>query len=200
MPIDGASRIEKIRTVVFVAMCVLIAVLATPVRPGVVLGESMAPTFHSGQVFLISRAPNPEGLRKGDVVLVAVDDQVFLKRVFALGGDMVWLLESAADGQEAPQVVLPADLPRLKPWASWYGEAAQLRRLTVPEKHVYVLGDSLANSYDSRHFGPVPWEAVRGRVVVSRLFRLWRPDASGVSFALAGEPETMQRISGDESP
>jgi signal peptidase I len=200
MPIDGASRIERIRTVVFVAMCVLIGVLATPVRPGVVLGESMAPAFHSGQVFLTSRVPNPEGLRKGDVVLVAVDDQVFLKRVFALGGDRVWLLESAADEQEAPQVVLTPDLPRSRPWAPWYGEAVQLHRLTIPEKHVYVLGDSLANSYDSRHFGPVPWEAVRGRVVVSRLFRLWRPDAGGVSLALAGEPETVRRTSEDGCP
>jgi signal peptidase I len=84
MPVEGASRIEKMRTIVFLAMCALIVVFAAPVRPGIVLGESMAPAFHSGQVFLTSRVTGPESVRKGDVVLLAVDDQVFLKRVFAL--------------------------------------------------------------------------------------------------------------------
>jgi signal peptidase I len=70
MPVEGACRIERTRTIVFLAMCVLIGILASPMRPGVVLGESMAPTFHSGQVFLTSRVAGREALQKGDVVLL----------------------------------------------------------------------------------------------------------------------------------
>jgi signal peptidase I len=187
MPVEGACRIERTRTIVFLAMCVLIGILASPMRPGVVLGESMAPTFHSGQVFLTSRVAGREALQKGDVVLLAVDDQVFLKRVFALGGESVWLLESVHHGQRLQEVVPARQVPLLLRSKSRYGEGPQLVRLTVPERHVYVLGDSSTNSYDSRHFGPVPLDAVRGRVVVSRLFHLWAPDAESTSVAMARE-------------
>jgi hypothetical protein len=93
-------------------------------------------------------------------------------------------------------VVRPAEVARLHRLASPYGEPVQLERITVPEEHVYVLGDSAANSYDSRHFGPVPLDTVRGRVVISRLFRLWGPDAEGTSVAMAGERPGRRAPSG----
>jgi len=36
-------------------------------------------------------------------------------------------------------------------------------KITVPEHHCFVLGDNRSNSYDSRHFGPVPLATVKGR-------------------------------------
>jgi len=36
-------------------------------------------------------------------------------------------------------------------------------KITVPEHHCFVLGDNRMNSYDSRHFGPVPLATVKGR-------------------------------------
>lgn len=34
----------------------------------------------------------------------------------------------------------------------------------VPEKHVFVVGDNWAESYDSRDFGPIPLDSLRGKV------------------------------------
>lgn len=48
------------------------------------------------------------------------------------------------------------------------GERAAARgpvRLTVPPGHVWVQGDNLAVSRDSREYGPVPLGTVRGRVL-----------------------------------
>ena len=41
--------------------------------------------------------------------------------------------------------------------------------LTVPEGHAFVVGDNLANSRDSRHFGAIQKEAITGRP----LYVLW---------------------------
>lgn len=34
----------------------------------------------------------------------------------------------------------------------------------IPEGHVWLSGDNLSNSTDSRYYGPVPMGLIRGRV------------------------------------
>jgi len=41
--------------------------------------------------------------------------------------------------------------------------SSNFAKITVPEHHCFVLGDNRSNSYDSRHFGPVPLATVKGR-------------------------------------
>ena len=40
----------------------------------------------------------------------------------------------------------------------------ELAPYTVPANHLFVLGDNRSFSYDSRYWGPVPMEDVKGRV------------------------------------
>lgn len=47
----------------------------------------------------------------------------------------------------------------------------QVQYITVPVGHVWLAGDNVANSTDSRHYGPVPLGMVRGKVIA----RVW-PD------------------------
>ncbi|NP_001373320.1 mitochondrial inner membrane protease subunit 1 isoform 2 [Danio rerio] len=46
----------------------------------------------------------------------------------------------------------------------------------VPRGHVWLEGDNLRNSTDSRSYGPIPYALIRGRVCL----KLWPPQSFGV--------------------
>jgi signal peptidase I len=81
-------------------------------------------------------------------------DKDFIKRVIALPGDtievrggQVWVNDQLID-----EPYIRDKAPYLVP------------RQTVPPAHYFVLGDNRSYSQDSRDFGPVPGDAIVGRV------------------------------------
>ena len=71
---------------------------------------------------------------------------------------------------EVAVVAFDAALPRVKRIAS-----APIRGEGFDDLGFVVLGDNPAHSDDSRRFGPVPRERIRGRV----FFRYWPPSRAG---------------------
>jgi len=134
----------------------LAGLVAQPRRLVIVVGNSMAPTYHSWEMLLTKPLDRP--LRRGDVVVVNGSDGPILKRVALLPGDCrtQWLnptgwIDTTMLGRPLKE--------RSKP---------RLRKLTIPAGMVFLLGDNLEHSVDSREFGPVPIESIRGLVVSAR--------------------------------
>jgi inner membrane protease subunit 1 len=49
--------------------------------------------------------------------------------------------------------------------------------ITIPKGHVWLVGDNLGNSLDSRHYGPVPLGLVKGRAVAKSFQSInWLPN------------------------
>jgi len=184
---EALSRAENRRTLALVALCLSLGFLATPIRPGIVLGESMAPTFRSGQVFLMSQTRDASPVERSDVVLFDLDGQMYLKRVYAIAGDEVWGVVDVGEQGLLSRVVAESELDQTDEFLRQHPGLGELARVSVPPDCVFVLGDAAADSYDSRHFGPIPVSAIRGRVVVPRLLSLWNPDGPGRGVALAGD-------------
>ncbi|KAE8145489.1 peptidase S24/S26A/S26B/S26C [Aspergillus avenaceus] len=114
-------------------------------------GPSMYPTFSPrGDYLMISRLhSHGRGIEVGDVVRFY--HPTFLgvngaKRVIGMPGDFVCrdLAFSTEVGRE--------------------GEMIQ-----VPEGHVYVAGDNLPWSRDSRNYGPIPMGLINGKIIA----RVW---------------------------
>ena len=135
----------------------------------VVRGNSMAPGILDGDRILVEPWSYLMGeASRGDVIVLRypLDPSVdYIKRVIGEPGDHVFLSGGHVwvNGEHLNEPYV-ADVD-----ASSYAEAI------VREGHVFVLGDNRPRSSDSREFGQVPMEYVRGRVDL----RLWPPTRAG---------------------
>lgn len=144
------------------AVLLVYAVSGTPLI-AVVHGSSMSPGRLQGDV--CACAP---GWDDGDVAIVRdpTRDRVLVKRVVAIGPcDVSW----TSDGH-----ILINGQPFDEPYAS-YGTGIEPGGCHVASGQVFVAGDNRGASMDSRSFGPVSENMVRGRVLAC----LWHIDMGG---------------------
>ncbi|HEY8925844.1 MAG TPA: signal peptidase I [Polyangia bacterium] len=174
--------------------------------------KAMYPTLLVGDHIFVDklhRAPH-----RGDIVVFRypLDPSVdYVKRVVALAGDKVAISDGrlsvndielpleryqedcpkGADGFTAYEESIPCILSRETLDGRTYaiGTQAVLGKvgpIVVPPGQVYVLGDNRDNSSDSRVWGPLPVENVKGIV----LFVWWSRGPSGVRWDRVGLPAT----------
>lgn len=154
--------------VVFLAL-VLVMFLRIPQ----VEGRSMLPNIEDGDHVLIntlaygltvgSLTLGAHGIARGDIVAFergrGDDRKLFLKRVIALPGDRVEII----DGK------VTIDGSRFRETYDYFMDHSNSPPLVVPKDSVFVLGDNRAESDDSRLFGPVPRVSILGKA----LFVIW---------------------------
>ncbi len=152
------------------ALLVVTALRAWVLLPVRVESASMEPTLSAGDVLLVSRsAPRVSELERGDLVVFAEPRHGHrtIKRVVGLPGESVVVLDGVlhVDGRAVEEAwVVPGSVD------GYYS-----RTFVVPPRHVLVLGDNRGNSVDSRDYGAVPAEALRGSVLAS----LWPLSGTG---------------------
>ncbi|MED6118137.1 hypothetical protein PIB30_000119 [Stylosanthes scabra] len=120
-----------------------------------IYGPSMLPTLNMvGDIVLAEHLSQRLGkVRHGDLVVVRSPSdpkKSITKRIMGMEGDTVTYFD-----------------PML-------GDATRVA--VVPKGHVWIQGDNIFASLDSRHFGPVPYGLIQGKV----FFRVWPLDCIGV--------------------
>ncbi|XP_021050197.1 mitochondrial inner membrane protease subunit 1 isoform X1 [Mus pahari] len=115
---------------------------------GVVMcsGPSMEPTIQNSDiVFAENLSRHFYGIQRGDIVIAKSPSDPksnICKRVIGLEGDKI--LSTS-----------PSDVFKSRSY--------------VPTGHVWLEGDNLQNSTDSRYYGPIPYGLIRGRI----FFKIW---------------------------
>ena len=149
--------------VAFLIYCVLFNL-------SVVRGSSMAPGIQDGDRILVEPWSYMLGdIDYGDVIVLRypLDPSVdYIKRVVGLPGDEIYVCNGTVwvNGQLLDE-----------PYVEFSGIESPMLTY-VDEGSYFVMGDNRPRSSDSREFGLVPSEFVRGRVDV----RLWPPQRVGL--------------------
>lgn len=135
----------------------------------VVRGHSMEPSLHDGDRLLVDRLGGRlVGVDRFDVVVLRspVDPSVdYVKRIVGLPGDRVAIRRGRLLVNGRP----------VRAGFSWIPDGTHMPEVRVPSGHYFVLGDNRPISCDSREFGFVAAESLRG---VVRL-RFWPPERAG---------------------
>lgn len=158
------SAIEWVAVIVG-ALVVALVVKTFLIQAFYIPSESMVPTLKVGDRVLVNKLSYRTGdVERGDIVVFArpggpasdgIED--LIKRVVALPGETVEGRDGDVyiDGQ-------PLDEPYLEPDV----ETSPFPPYTVPDEHVWVMGDNRGASDDSRRFKGVPLDDVVGRAFV----------------------------------
>jgi signal peptidase I len=138
-----AATIQSSIKALVTAGVVLLAYWVQPYRPFVVSGESMTPSFQNFQL-AVADTRLPDKFKRDQVVLIKVDGVLSLKRIAYVGGDHYLRLRNPTE---------TIDLIQVGPGKS---HPQTLEGVRVPNGSVYVVGDNLFLSRDSRDVGVLP--------------------------------------------
>ena len=122
-----------------------------------VTGSSMEPTLSKGQTVLCNKSAD---IKKGDIIAFYHNKKVLIKRVIAMSGDTVNILDDGTVELNGKKL----EEPYIRKASS--GECDITFPLTVPEDRYFVMGDEREVSVDSRTtaVGCVAEENIIGKV------------------------------------
>lgn len=146
---------EVIPYVVIVVVVVLIRTfIITPVR---VDGDSMKNTLKNGDILLLYKLSS---INRFDIIVLdeEKDNEKIIKRVIGMPGETIaikkgkiYINDKVIDDEYA------------------YGETSDYNKVTLRDNEYFILGDNRLISKDSRYFGPIKDNEIKGKIVF-RLF------------------------------
>ncbi len=180
--VEDTSTQDRIRSVVeWIAVIVGALIVALVVKTFLfqafyIPSESMEPTLDVGDRVLVNKLSyDLHDVNRGDVVVFELPAEEvgpdgvkdLIKRVIGLPGEVIETRDGViyVDDRRVEEPYLPEDGPTGPP----------IERQTVPDDHVFVLGDNRDNSADSRSRGPIPIDTIVGRAFVL----VWPPGDIG---------------------
>ncbi len=168
-------EVREILTFIVLAVIIVVPIRYFVAQPFIVEGESMHPTFESGDYLIVDQLSYHLGdPKRGDVVIFRYpnDEKVFyIKRIIGLPGETVHVVhgKTSVTRQDGSTINLTENYISTE-------DATYTLDTTLGEDQYFVMGDNRPRSSDSRVWGPLPKKDIIGRAFL----RLLPPKSFGI--------------------
>jgi signal peptidase I len=161
----------KKETIDWIKALVVAGILVVVIRvflfsPYLVDGPSMQPNFFTGERVIVNKILyDVREPQVGEIVVFhSPFNADYIKRVIGLPGDTVEVRgdEVFINDNPLPEPYLEEAVEQATAQGREYN-VKDFAQATVPQGHVFVMGDNRSNSHDSRDIGFVPYEQIVGR-------------------------------------
>ena len=171
--VNKTSKINKrdwIESIIIIMVVIVINVFVFNITT--VSGESMNPTLENGDILILKKYEallKTEEYKRGDIIVfkspLYKDKRSFIKRVVGIPGDKINILEGNLyiNDEYINETYIENE--------SFTESLSYGENYIVPEGMIFVIGDNRlpGGSDDSRSFGSVSIEGIKGKVVL-RIF------------------------------
>lgn len=173
--IRGAFFILEILKIVVIALLIVIPVRYFLFQPFIVWGQSMEPSFGSGDYLIVDeisyRFQEPQ---RGEVVVFRypqMPSSRYIKRIIGLPGEKIEIKEGKIMIYKNGDSFFLDESNYLSPFVETSPKKWPFISERLRDNEYFVLGDNRSSSSDSRVWGLLPRENIIGRVFL----RAWPP-------------------------
>lgn len=160
---ENSRKANKPRLTVFLVVFVALVAFSTFFQPVVVQGKSMLPALHDGQFLLMDRQHYRwNDVRENDIIVFRHGHDLYVKRIYATAGKTVKIVKSTDGTASLLETMGPPE--RVAEMIHERPDIGVIVAVRVPPRCVFVVGDNLNSSMDSRDFGPIPDKEILGYV------------------------------------
>lgn len=158
----GQFMVSFLETIV-VALVISVVLYLFIMTPHEVVGQSMDPTYKNGEYLMANKLTYDfSEPKRGDVIIFKYSDtQDFIKRIIGLPGETVMLKDGALyiNGARLDESKYLSD----SVYTNGGDYLKEGESITVPDGTYFVCGDNRQHSSDSRTFGPISADDIKGK-------------------------------------
>lgn len=151
---------DRATDICIIVVCILIFITSRFYAIDRVIGSSMEPTYHGGNILISSKHFDVSDINYDTIVVAEVEGErgLVIKRVVGMPGDTVQITDGVLYVNGKPE---PEEFERMKD-PGMFAEP-----VTLADDEYLILGDNRNNSKDSRMFGPVKADQIRNIVLLT---------------------------------
>ena len=140
-----------------IVISIILFVFLSPFKIIKVQGSSMYPTYVNNQLILAMKTKN---FHKNDVIVCDNEGYNILKRIKFIEGETVYSFYQ--DTNSIVKIISPEEYKKL---FKHHSTTALVSKTEVLKNQVFLLGDNLNNSDDSRRFGCVKISSLKYKII-----------------------------------
>jgi signal peptidase I len=153
---------------IIITVCIVLPIRIFIAQPFIVSGNSMQPTFESGEYLIVDQVTyKVSEPKRGDVIIFKFPQdksKYFIKRIIGLPGETINISgkETTITNLNGNSFILPEEYIVKE-------KNNEPEAFTLADDEYFVMGDNRLESWDSRMWGPLDKKYIVGRALIRLL-------------------------------